>query len=270
MALTSYICTTCGAGYAPSENPPDGCAICLDERQYVNAHGQTWTTLADLQSAHETDWRELEPGLFGCGSKPQIAIGERALFVPQPGGGVFWDTTPLVTEDAVARIKKAGGVRAMSASHPHFHTTMIDWSHALENVPIYIHEDNRDWVMRPDPVVKFWGGETLDLGQGITLVRCGGHFTGSAVLHWAAGAGGKGALFTGDTIMVTPDPRWMSFMRSFPNLIPLNERAVRRIVDAVAPYPFDRLYAGWWDRVADTDAKARVTRSAERYIAALK
>ncbi len=75
--------------------------------------------------------------------------------------------------------------------------------------------------MRPDPAINYWTGETLDLGQGITLIRCGGHFDGSAVLHWADGADGKGVLMTGDTIMVVPDTRWMSFMYSYPNLVPL-------------------------------------------------
>ncbi|HEX4298215.1 MAG TPA: MBL fold metallo-hydrolase, partial [Devosia sp.] len=92
----------------------------------------------------------------------------------------------------------------------------------------------------------------------------------STVLHWAAGAGGKGALLTGDSIMVVPDTRWVSFMYSFPNLVPLNARGVEAIVRAVKPYAFDRIYAGWWDRVLDHDAKAAVQRSAERYIAAIR
>ncbi len=59
-------------------------------------------------------------------------------------------------------------------------------------------------------------------------------------------------------------------MYSFPNLIPLNAKAVERIVKAVKPFAFDRIYAGWWDRVLDGDAKAAVQRSAERYIAAMR
>ena len=269
MTLHSPICTTCGVGYPPSAVPPASCASCADERQYVNADGQKWTTLAELRQEHTTDWRELEPGLIGIGAWPTIAIGQRALFIPQPTGGVMWDCTPLVTDDAVDRIKAQGGLRAMAISHPHFHATMVDWSEALGGVPIFIHEDDRDGVMRPDKAIAFWSGATLDLGQGVTLIRCGGHFDGSAVLHWAAGAGGRGALFTGDTIMVGPDPRWMSFMRSYPNLIPLPERTVRNIVGAVTPYAFDRLYGAWWDRVCSEDGKARLVRSMERYVAAI-
>jgi hypothetical protein len=267
--MPSYICVTCGTGYPPSDAPPAHCPICEDERQYVRAGGQAWTTLEELRSAHRNDIRELEPGLVGIGSTPQIAIGQRALFVPQPGGGVLWDLTPLVTDEAVARIMALGGVRAMAISHPHFYTTMAEWSEALGGVPIHLHEACRQYVVRPSGHIRYWSGETLELGQGTTLVRTGGHYSGSAVLHWAAGAGGKGALFTGDSIMVVPDTRYMSFMRSYPNLLPLPARTVRAIAAAVEPFAFDRMYSAWWDRVSTHDAKFRLARSVERYIAAI-
>jgi hypothetical protein len=267
--MPAYICVTCGQAYAESDEPPAECKICVDERQYVNAKGQQWTTLEELQKKHKSDIRELEPHLIGIGATPQIAIGQRALFVSQPGGGVLWDLTPLVTDEAVAQIKTLGGARAVAISHPHYYSTMSDWSTALGGVPIYLHADDKEHVMRPDPAIRFWDDETLDLGQGITLIRCGGHFAGSAVLHWSDGAGGRGVLMTGDTIMVVPDTRYMSFMSSYPNLVPLPARAVRDIAARVEPYPFERMYAAWWDRVSKHDAKARLAKSVERYIAAI-
>ena len=268
--MPSFICTTCGVGYAETEAPRETCLICADERQYVNAKGQRWTTLEELQQHHFNEIVELEPGLFGLGSKPQIAIGERALVLAQPAGGVMWDCTPLVTDAAVSELKAKGGIKAIAISHPHFYATMVDWSRALGGVPIYLHEANRDWVMRPDDAIRFWGGESLEIANGITLIRTGGHFPGSTVLHWAEGAGGQGVLMTGDSIMVVPDTRWVSFMYSYPNLIPVNAMTVESIVRAVRDYPYDRIYAGWWDRVLDHDAKAAVERSAERYIAAIR
>lgn len=102
----------------------------------------------------------------------------------------------------------------------------------------------------------------------MTLVRSGGHFVGSTALHWS-GEDGRGVLMTGDTIMVVPDTRWVSFMYSYPNLIPLPAREVERIVGTVEPFAYDRIYAGWWDRVMAHDAKARVRASAERYVKAI-
>jgi hypothetical protein len=86
------------------------------------------------------------------------------------------------------------------------------------------------------------------------------------VLHWAPGAGGRGALLVGDTITVVPDVRAVSFMRSYPNLIPLPAAEIRNIVAAVKPYAFERIYGGWWDRVTQTDGKSAVERSARRYL----
>ena len=100
----------------------------------------------------------------------------------------------------------------------------------------------------------------------MTVVQVGGHFDGSAVLHWAGGAEGRGALCTGDSISVAADPRWVTFMRSYPNYIPLPPAAVQGIVDAIEPYEFDRIYGGWLGNDVREGAKEAVRRSAERYI----
>lgn len=268
--MPSYICTTCGVGYAETEAPREVCLICADERQYVNAKGQGWTTLEELQSDHVNELRAMEPGLTGLGSKPAVAIGQRALVIERPEGGVMWDCTPVITDEALEAINARGGIAAMAISHPHFFSTMVYWSRALRGVPIWLHEDHRDYVMRPDPAVRYWSGETHEVAPGITLIRTGGHFTGSSVLHWAEGAEGRGVLMTADSITVVPDTRWVSFMYSYPNLVPVNARTVERIVKAIRPFSFDRIYGGWWDRVVDTDAKSAVQRSAERYIAAIR
>jgi glyoxylase-like metal-dependent hydrolase (beta-lactamase superfamily II) len=146
---------------------------------------------------------------------------------------------------------------------------MVEWSEAFGDAPIYLHRDNEPWVMRPDRRIVFWETETYPLVADVTLIRCGGHFPGSSVLHWATGANGQGVLMTGDTIMVVSDTRWATFMYSYPNLIPLNRAAVERIVAAVEPFTYDRLYSGWWDKVIANDAKNAVQRSAERYIRAI-
>lgn len=268
--MQSHFCATCGTGFPPSKGPPAECPICLDERQYLPPGGQAWTTLPDLLKAHKSDIREVEPGLFGVGASPPIAIGQRALVIAQPGGGVMWDCTPLVTDEAVARIKSLGGLRAIAISHPHFFTAMNQWSEALGGVPIHLHADHRQYVLNEGPNVRYWQGERHDLGEGVTLVRAGGHFTGSTWMHWAGGAGGKGAIFTADTIMVVPDTRWVSFMYSYPNLIPLPVREVHRIAGTTAPFAFDRIYAAWWDRVVTHDAKARLAASVERYVKAVE
>ena len=146
---------------------------------------------------------------------------------------------------------------------------MIEWAERFD-APILLHEANRAWVMRPDERITFWPNDTFPLLDDIQLVRLGGHFPGSSVLHWPGGAGGKGVLLTGDTIMAVPDRNWVSFMYSYPNLIPLPASEIRRMRDAIAPYPFERLYSSWLERVVSADASNAVKRSAERYLQALE
>lgn len=266
---TNYICRTCGTQYPASPKLPERCPICEDERQYVGWKGQQWTTLAELREDHHNVIRAEEPGLTGIGTSPSFSIGQRALLVQSPKGNVLWDCITLIDEATISEVKALGGISAIAISHPHYYSSMIEWSRAFD-APVYLHAADREWVMRPDPAVHFWEGETLPIGDGLTLIRCGGHFPGGTVLHWPGGAEGRGALLTGDIINVVQDRRYVSFMYSFPNLIPLPAAAVRRVAAAVEPFAFDRIYSAWWDKVTLSDAKAAVRRSADRYIAAIE
>ncbi|HEX8361228.1 MAG TPA: hypothetical protein VF613_14030 [Longimicrobium sp.] len=264
-----YLCATCGTQFSPSASPPAGCPICADERQYVAAGGPRWLTLDELRRTHRNAFQRLEPGLYGIGTEPRFAIGQRALLVSTPAGNVLWDCIALLDDATIDIVSALGGLSAIAISHPHYYTTMVEWAHAFD-APILLHAADREWVMRPDPAIRFWEGDEHALGGGVTLVRCGGHFEGGTVLHWAAGAGGRGALLTGDIIQVVQDRRWVSFMRSFPNLLPLDAARVERIAAAVAPYAFDRIYGAWWGMHVDHDARDAVARSAARYVDALR
>ncbi len=267
--MPAYICVTCGTQFAPTDDPPAHCPICEDERQYVGHNGQQWTTLDELRARSGNVFKDEEACLTGIGTEPNFAIGQRALLAQTPHGNVLWDCISLLDDATVAEVQARGGIEAIAISHPHYYSSMIEWSRALD-APIYLHADDRAWVMRPDPAIVFWEGDTHALADGFTLIRGGGHFAGGTLLHWASGAHGRGALLTGDIIYVVGDRRYVSFMRSYPNLIPLPASAVRRIVQAVEPYRFDRIYSAWFGSVVNTDAKAAVQRSAERYIQAIQ
>lgn len=267
--MDHFVCVTCGAQFSASTTPPANCPICDDDRQYIGPKGQQWTTLDTLRRDHHNVIATVGENLTGIMTEPKVAIGQQAHLIATPAGNVLWNCISYIDDATVAAVNDLGGLAAIAVSHPHFYTGMVEWSRAFGGVPVYLHADDRQWVMRRDDSIRFWEGETLELlpGSGLTLIRCGGHFPGSCVLHWPQGAGGKGALLTGDTIMVVPDRRWVSFMYSYPNLIPLDGAAIAGIVTAVEPYRFDRIYGSWPESIVDTDAKAAVRRSAERYIA---
>jgi glyoxylase-like metal-dependent hydrolase (beta-lactamase superfamily II) len=262
-----FICTTCGTQFAETSGPPASCPICEDDRQYVNPNGQSWTTLADLRDGRRRNvFTEIGPGLTTIQTEPSFAIGQRAHLIQTPAGNVLWDCIALIDDETVERINALGGLAAIAISHPHFYTTIVEWSRAF-NAPVHIHADNQPWIMRPDDTaIQLWPGEIYEPLLGVTLIRCGGHFPGSTALHWGDANGGQGALFTGDTIYVVADNRWVTFMYSYPNTIPLDPASVQHIADSVAPYRFERLYAAF-GRPVTTDANGAVQRSAERYIA---
>jgi hypothetical protein len=269
--MENFICVQCGTQFAESAQPPPSCPICEDERQFVRHDGQAWTTLEQLAADHHNRFEGEAPQLLGIGTEPEFAIGQRALLLQSSAGNLLWDCISLLDQKTIDEVKTRGGIRAIAISHPHFYSSMVEWAEHFD-AQVLLHAKDRQWVMRESPRIHFWEGTTRSLWDGLTLVNCGGHFEGGAVLHWPAASGGcrsKGALLTGDIITVVQDRRYVSFMRSYPNLIPLRPAAIHRIVEILNPFAFDQIYGGWWKANVLSDANAAVARSADRYLRAI-
>lgn len=266
--MTAFICTACGTEFPPSLAPPVACPICAEERQFVPLAGQGWTSLEDLARGHSNTFRRHERNVLAIGTAPSFAIGQRAFLILSEDGNVLWDCVALLDEATVARIRALGGIAAIAISHPHYYTTMLRWAEAFGAL-VYLHADDRQWVVNSGAGLVFWEGERLEIRPGMSLIRCGGHFAGGTVLHWPAGAGGRGALFCGDVLQVAPDRRHVSFMRSYPNYLPLSAKVVERAVARLAPCRFDRIYGAFSEREIMAGGEAAVRRSAERYIDAI-
>jgi len=266
--MQSFLCVACGTQFAPTLNAPASCPICTDERQFVPRQGQRWTTMPELHRHCENELLRVDEGLFAVVTRPQFAIGQRAYLVQTAEGNVLWDCLSLVDADTISTLWAHGGVSAIAISHPHYYASMAAWSQAFGGVPIYLHAEDKTWVQHVNPAIEFWDGASKSLPCGLTLIHCGGHFSGGTVLHWAGGAGGRGALLTGDVLQVCPDRKSFGFMYSYPNYIPLAPDAVRGIVDKVDGYGFDIAY-GAFGSVIEVDAKGALHRSAARYLRAI-
>jgi hypothetical protein len=268
--MEHYICQTCGVQYEGALEAPDRCIICNEERQYVKASGQAWTTLHEMRASGEysNQWEKEELGLHSITTLPSFGIGQTAYLVQVNSVNLLWDCITYLDEETIARVKELGGLHAIALSHPHYYSTQVEWAEVFD-VPIYIHEDDKQWVTRSSDKIVFWSGESLPLANDLTMYRLGGHFKGGAVLHWSQGNDGKGILLTGDIIQVVQDESWVSFMYSFPNLIPLPARKVQQMADVVSGVKFDRLYNAF-HRIVRENASHAVQASAERYIKALE
>ena len=267
--MVKPICVTCGTQFEESAVPPEHCPICEDERQFVGFDGQAWTTMEELRSQHHVEIVFEEPSLTSFNIEPRFGIGQRAFLLETQEGNILWDCLSLLDDAAMARIHRRGGLQYICISHPHYFTSMLEWSKEFGNAPIYIHRDDAQWVQQKSSSIEFWSGETRRLFSGVKLVRCGGHFPGGTVLYWPGGAEGKGVLLSSDILQVAADRRHVGFMWSYPNWIPLGAQASRRVAGAVMPHNFDRIYGAFPKLIIAGGAKQAISESLRRHLHAI-
>ncbi|WP_166996961.1 MBL fold metallo-hydrolase [Paramicrobacterium fandaimingii] len=259
-----WLCATCGVEYPPGPMPPEQCPICEDERQYVPATGQRWTTLAELgDSGRAVEVAQIDDRLWGI-SAPGVGIDQQGMLVQTNEGNLLFDVPGFIDTAAIERVRELGGIRHIVASHPHMYGAQSAWSAAFDDATIWVAEADAGWLGNATAAVRTWS-EPFDVLPGIRLDQIGGHFPGSTIAHWADSAADQGVLFAGDAIFPTPDGN-VTFLRSYPNRIPLSPAVIRRMADHVQQFSFDVLYNNFGACVPG-DAAAIVQRSAERYIA---
>ncbi len=265
--MPKFICETCGTQFPEMATPPLACPICNDERQYVTPNGQSWITLGELENDFHNEIIPLATNFYSIVTKPKFGIGQQAHLIQSPKGNVLWDCVSYLDDKTIDAVKELGGIKSIAISHPHYYSTMLEWADAFD-ATIYLHAADEIHVVNNSKRIHFWQGESLSLQEGLSLVNSAGHYDGGTVLHWQEGTNGKGALLTGDIIQVVADTRWVSFMYSYPNSIPLSASKIRRIVDPLAPYSFEKIY-GAFGGIVQKDAKNAVKRSAQAYIKAI-
>ncbi len=260
--MPRYICKSCSIQRPRTAAPPETCPVCEDPRQFVPASGQAWMTPDTLTAVHSNAFRQVAPNLMTIRTSPQIGIGQRAFLLRTPAGNVLWDCITLLDDATVEIIGALGGLTAVAISHPHFHASMVRWGRAF-GCPVLVHARDREWVPEADPCLDFWDEDSREVVPGVDIHRLGGHFPGSAVLHWRE----QRAIFAGDTVLVTADRRHVTFQWSYPNDVPLAADTVRGIASRLATLDFDALYSPFEERgdIA-TGAKDAVARSAVRHI----
>ena len=205
------------------------------------------------------------PGLNGKAQRPPGNSSSVAFQIDEP---LFRGAAMVGARKEI--VNSLGGLKAIAISHPHYYTTMTEWSAAFGAIPVYLHAADKKWIMRSAPCLELWRGETKELSPGLTLIRTGGHFEGGTVMHWAQGAGKKGALLSGDLLQVTTDRKFVSFMWSFPNFIPLGAKAVAAIGARLKPWSYDVIYGAFWDRVIASDGRRVTDASVARHLEILQ
>ena len=261
--MTVFLCCACGTSYE-TDDAPESCTICTDERQYVPATGQAWVVREALEPSHRNSWQQIEPGILAIQTVPAFAINQRALLLQTPAGNILWDCVALLDEATVQLVHALGGLTAIAISHPHYYTTMQDWAEVFD-APIYLHAADQEWICRPSDHIRLWEEDALALSDRVTLVHGGGHFAGGTMLHWTADDG-EGVLLAGDIVQVTPGADRVSFMWSYPNMLPLSAEQVTDVAERLAAWPIDRIYGAFAGQNIRSDGQDIIARSAQTYI----
>jgi hypothetical protein len=261
--MTVFMCCACGTSFE-GDDAPAACPICQDERQYVPPSGQAWTTPHKLSQSHRNSWQQLEPGLLAIQTVPAFAINQRALLLQTPNGNILWDCIALLDDATKLLIQGLGGLSAIAISHPHYYTTMQDWAAAFD-APIYLHAADRQWICRPSDHIRLWDEDALALSANVTLVHGGGHFAGGTVLHYTADDG-EGVLLPGDIVQVTPGADRVSFLWSYPNMIPLSAAEVADVANRLSAWPCERIYGAFAGQNVRRGGYDIIARSAQAYI----
>ncbi|POP44034.1 MBL fold metallo-hydrolase [Superficieibacter electus] len=260
------LCKACGTAYETSGSSPERCDICEDERQFVPATGQEWIGVDHFMASHTNKWQQHESFLLSLKTVPNFAINQRAFILMTPEGNILWDCIANLDDATKTLISALGGLKAIAISHPHYYTTMQDWAAAF-NAPIYLHARDSDWIMRDSRWITLWEGDTLALATGVTVMRLGGHFPGGSVLHRAQDGG---MLLAGDILQVTPGADAVSFMWSYPNMLPLSAATVSDMMRRLSGVTFSRLYGAFEGQDIVQNADDIVRRSGEKYIDCLR
>lgn len=261
----SKLCTACSTSY---EDDPgiSNCKICEDDRQFVPVKGQQWLAFSALRATHQNKWQQHLKGLFSLQTVPSFAINQRAFLLQSAQGNILWDCIANLDDATESLIHALGGIDAIAISHPHYYSTMQDWAAAFD-APIYLHEDDREWIMRQSSHIHLWQGDELDLLPDVTLLRLGGHFKGGCVLHWSQH---DGVLLSGDVVQVTPGANSVSFMWSYPNMLPLSAATVNKLIHRLDKVTFSQIYGAFAGREMTQQAQSIVRQAAERYIRCLQ
>ena len=260
-------CSTCGTS-DPGQFPNGSALPDLPGRAALVLSADRLQRRTRLAAGHVNAWRRLETDLFEIHTHPGLGIGQRALLSRTPPGqhvlpGLY-SVAGRCDRNAGSRIGRSRGDRDLASA--------LLFLHAGSGRPLIVPPSacrRRCWVMRPDPAIRHWDGETLEIAQGVTLLRLGGHFARRQVLHWAEGAGGRGALLSGDIVQVAADLSRVLVIWSY-RMMPLAAVTVRWIADTLASWRFDRIYGAFPGRQVMAGGARAVERSAARYIELLE
>jgi hypothetical protein len=234
VPLRPYSCAHCGHWQRWFAEPPF-CPVCTDVRNALPDDGWVWITRDDLAD-RQARWAEVAPGITGYWVEPQVGLGTTGWVIETDAGFVGWEGAGIYQPQALAELRRRGGLVALGASHVHGYGALWQLQDELAPPVLAIGVDDLAWTKAFR--VTWPTDDRHDLAPGLVMHRSGGHFPGHSVLHDEK----RGILFVGDLLKVDLDggtPVGLSCHKAFHAQIPLSHAEIRQSRALVEQLDFD-------------------------------
>ena len=196
MALTHYACTHCGGWILWFDTQqPLSCPNCTDVRNALPQQPFTYLPVTEAPAEYTTQWREVVPGLWDFWTEPQLGLGSHGWLIERPEGNIAFEAAPFYSQAARDQLAKLGGVRLLSASHPHGYGALWQLQEFFDP-ELIIHKDDLQHTK------AFRVNHPIDdryrVDDERQMLRLGGHYDGQTALY----DGEHGILFLGDALKI--------------------------------------------------------------------
>ncbi len=213
----------------------------MDFRHTPPEGGFRFWTPETVRRETRTVWAGEDTEIVTFRADPPVGIGPSGYLIRHSNGSIFFDGTAYYSPDALDLIAALGGIRWLSASHPHAYGAL--WQLQERFAPtVVIQVEDLPWTNTFETAWPF--DKKLEIAPGLTLLHTGGHFAGHSVLYWAD----RKTLFAGDMLKfhgMNGTFDGLSTHKGFNRKIPMSHAEVRRYKEVVQDLDFDRVYTSF-------------------------
>ncbi len=235
--LPAYACTNCGHWQRWPAPGPLTCPVCADVRNALPQDGFCFVTDEEVDALVTCSWGPSPvEGVTEFGCSPRFGLDSKGWVIESDLGLVGFECAPWYSEDALAELRRRGGLAVLAASHVHGYGAL--WKLQQELEPRTVCVGVKDLLWTKAFRVTWPADDVLELAPDLVLHRTGGHFDGHSVLHDRR----RGVLFCGDSLKVDLDddgaPVALSAHKAFHAQIPLSHGELREYLAVVGALEF--------------------------------
>lgn len=238
--MSYYTCTNCGFWQHYFAPPPD-CPVCSDVRNDLPKDGWEFTSAAEM-AEHERggeivcEWREIDDRVWMFSNAQPLGIGSSGYLIERETGNIAFESPGWWTQAAIEKLDQLGGVKFISASHPHGFGAIYQLE---DNFPGGVVAFQREAVQFTKAfAVNLVFDDVLAIDEAATLYHVGGHYEGQTVLHYEPAK----ILFCGDALKFDVNAAGetvaVSCHKAFHKQIPLSKKEIENYLNVIGNLDF--------------------------------